>query len=241
MESNKKCIYALTRGYEDEKKYADLICRNANLLPIIKANSLDSILFHEGNITNEQQNLINRLSGFNSIFCDIGKIFEGGYEGMCLFHTIQAVWELQRLGYSYALRVDEDCQIYSMGDPFEGFDEGGIVYNRSIYFAESHSETNATLPQFVREVTGTKENFYNDKYPYSNVGAINIPLFLSHEVNDFLKKVSESDLRKPNRWGDLPVWGCALNIFHKGRVGYIKDLVYCHSSHNIVIDSNKMN
>ena len=236
MGSN-NAIVALTRGYSSINGYDSLILRNAHLKQTVnKNNQYPLILFHEGNIPKDHQDYIKEMEITQNIeFVDISSAWSGGYEGMCRFQTYD-IWNFCK-GFDNIMRVDEDCIIQSCGEnPFE---MGNNVYLRSVYFAESHTETNATLPQKIKELTGAEpSDFYNDKFVYTNVGVANVNFWLEPEMNKLIKEIAYSDLQRANRWGDLPVLGSLLNIFAEGEVGHIEGLVYKHLSHDNVITSN---
>lgn len=229
-------IVALTRGYSELLKYELLIIRNQFIKKTINQdNRYPLVLFHEGNIPKSHQNyIIENSSAQNVEFIDISKSWAGGYEGMCRFQTYD-IWNYCS-HYDRIMRVDEDCQILECGDPFN---MGDNVYLRSVYFAESHSETNATLPGRIQELTGADpKDFYNDKFVYTNVGVADVKFWLEPEMNKLIKTIAHSEDQYKNRWGDLPVLGSLLNIFAKGRVGHIEGLKYKHISHNNEIVSN---
>jgi hypothetical protein len=236
MESN-NAIVCLTRGYYNLAQYDSLIERNKAIrLHINKDNQYPLIIFHEGNISEEHQDYITHFAeGQRLIFKDISEVWAGGYEGMCRFQTYD-IWNYCK-DYDNIMRIDEDCIIQSCGD--NPFDMKGNVYLRSIYFAESHSETNATLPLFIHNLTGENiTSFYNDKFVYTNVGIGNVQFWLEPKMNLLIKSIAYSDLQLYNRWGDLPVLGSLLNIYAQDKVGHIEGLSYKHLSHDNYITSN---
>jgi len=147
---------------------------------------------------------------------------------------IYDLWQ-QCKQYDYIMRIDEDCVLQkAIYDPFDQIKNAFANYMTSVWWAESHSETNATLPQFIEEITGAdRKEFYNNKFPYTNVSVASVQYMLS--INE-LKTISESPLQKQNRWGDLPVIGALLNIFSKDKVGTLSGLSYYHASHNVSIN-----
>lgn len=232
----KNAIVCLTRGYHNLKAYDSLIERNKSILNFI-GDKYPLIIFHEGNIPNDHQQYIkSQTPQLHFTFVDISEVWVGGYEAMCRFQAFD-VWNYCR-EFDYIMRIDEDCIILKCEhDPFDLIAKN--VYLRSVYFAESHSETNATLPQRIEELTGAKkEDFYNDKFVYTNVSVSSVQFWLEPKMNELLKTISCSNEQLENRWGDLPVLGSLLNIFAVGRVGYIKGLSYRHLSHNNVINCN---
>ena len=74
----KNAIVGLTRGYQDIKRYDLLIRRNQSIYNKIYTNltnDFDVILFHEGNITKEQQTHIqNQTPNLPLIFINIKEV-----------------------------------------------------------------------------------------------------------------------------------------------------------------------
>lgn len=234
----KNAIVCLTRGYHNLRQYSNLIERNKAIKEFInKDNQYPLVIFHEGNIPEDHQDYITHFSeGQTIIFKDISEVWVGGYESMCRFQTIH-IWEYCK-EYDYIMRIDEDCIITQcITDPFSLV--GDNVYLRSVYFAESHSETNATLPQRIEELTGVNRlEFYNDKFVYTNVGLGSVKFWLQPEMYRLIKEIGMCKEQLENRWGDLPVLGSLLNIYAKGKVGSLLGLKYRHYSHNNEIDCN---
>lgn len=132
----KVAISVLTRGYDDTSLYNTLITRNNFIYDNIITKSklqFDMIIFHEGNITGEQQEHISRHSRAQLIFRDIKQYatkgafddsknvynmelcppnevserFPIGYKHMCHFWSIDLFDYLSE--YQYVIRIDEDC------------------------------------------------------------------------------------------------------------------------------------
>jgi hypothetical protein len=228
-----RVITALTRGYKDISGYATLIERNKALDKFFNGK-YPLILFHEGNISSRQQRYIADQTPNQRIeFLNIADRWQGGYEGMCRFHMWD-MWEVCQ-HYEMVLRVDEDCIISEMAtDPFEMM--GDNVYLKSCYWGESHSETNATLPQEIENLTQrNRENFYNNKFVYTNVSLARPSFWRSGEVGSVLKALSYMPDQRKNRWGDLPVLGSLLNIYAKDKVGTLTGMKYFHGTHNVQV------
>lgn len=227
-------IACLTRGYNELERYNSLINRNKAIKQFINQDcKIHLIIFHEGNITDEQMNYITSQSeGQILSFIDISSVWIGGYEGMCRFYTYN-FWNYFDKE-DLVLRIDEDCIVTKCdNNPFELIGEN--YYLRSVYWAESHSETNATLPQYVEKLTGIESNvFYNGKFPYTNVGLGKVSFFKT--IEPLLKNIALNPLQLANRWGDLPVLGSLLNIYAIGRVGALTGMSYKHYSHNVEIN-----
>lgn len=229
-------IVCLTRGYKDFHKYNTLIKRNRAISKLF-GNKYAVVIFHEGNISDEaQRHIINNSDLLTIQFRNISHCWTGGYEGMCRFHAFD-IWN-ECKEFDNILRIDEDCELKTFKDnPFD--QQGENVYLLSVYWDESHSETNATLPQFIENLTGvSKDIFYNRKYPYTNVSLSNVQFWLQSEINNILKQIATSPEQRKNRWGDLPMLGSLLNIYAQGKVGCMEGLEYYHESHNNTIICN---
>jgi len=225
-------IICLTRGYDDLSKYDTLIARN-DAIEKFFGTKYPILIFHEGNITQVAQRYIIGGSDMNIQFHNIADRWTGGYEGMCRFYAWD-IWDVCQY-YDYILRIDEDCELQEITqDPFENI--GDNVYLKSCYFAESHSETNATLPYVIEGLTGVpREEFYNDKFVYTNVSLSSVRFWREGPAADILNRVALSVDQRKNRWGDLPILGSLLNIYAKGKVGTLTGMKYSHLSHGNVI------
>ena len=229
-------IVALTRGYKELSGYTWLIERNRAIeTHLNKKLEYPLVLFHEGNIPESHQRLIQAETKQEIIWKDISEVWYGGYEAMCQFQTFH-IWNYCK-DYDMIMRVDEDCIIQrAAANPFDQM--GANVYLKTVYWEESHTETNATLPQKIQSLTGQDPSvFYNHKFPYTNVSAARVSFFTEKRMNDLLYLIAMCPDQKKYRWGDLPVLGSVLNIFARGRVGTMEGLVYRHISHANVIDT----
>lgn len=232
-------IVCLTRGYKDAGKYETLLKRNAAIYKFF-GNKYPVLIFHEGNISSRQQKYISSRHEMDVQFHNIADRWKGGYEGMCRFYTWD-LWDVCQ-HYEYIFRVDEDCELTEMQqDPFEKItgsnipEEKRCVYLKSVYWAESHSETNATLPQIIERLTG-ESDFYNGQFPYTNVSLSSVKFWREGKVNEVLKAIALSPDQRINRWGDLPVLGSLLNVYAKGKVGTLTGMKYYHLSHNVTVE-----
>ena len=134
----KVAISVLTKGYGNNNQYDTLITRN-NLIYdniIIKSTlQFDMVIFHEGNITTEQQEYISKNSKATLLFRDVKQCaskaafddskniynmelcppnelserFPVGYKHMCHFWSIDVFEYLSE--YQYTIRIDEDCYV----------------------------------------------------------------------------------------------------------------------------------
>ncbi len=247
-------IFALTRGYPSNKsKYDSLIERNYSIYEHInskRGNPTDMILFHEGNISIEDQEYINSKYQYKIKFRDVSQYFEKvnfdlegeekyglGYRYMCRFNMYH-IWK-EISDYDYALRVDEDIKITKF-DPFvfESMKEKNIVYMAGRFTKDIHRATNSTLPKYLMDNTNLNvKKIYNHRNPYTNLYATSVDFWKNKETNEILKKIAMTKKQIIYRWGDHTVHGIALN--HKNeRIHLFPKLEYSHISHNFVIKNN---
>ena len=244
--SEKIAIIALTRGYEGNlSKYSDLIKRNNLIFKNIQLSSsydLKIILFHEGNISDKDQNYIINNTNGQIYFVDVHEVFNiypgiDGYKIMCKFQMYY-LWDYVS-DYDYVIRIDEDIFI-------EKFDNEIIekMKNKNIDFCfsklsyESHIPTNNTLPNFIKEIYNLKNTkFYNHMFPYTNFYITKTNIWQQSSIKNKLNKIATFPDQEEFRWGDLPVLGSFINIenFKSKRMG---GLMYYHSSHNILVRNN---
>jgi len=130
------CIAVLTRGYETLDEYAMLIKRNQHIAVNLKVRNVDILIFHEGNIREEQQiHIQGQTPDLPLKFVDVSGVgfkpekstipkestdwFGLGYRHMCSFWFVD-FWGL--VGeYDTLLRIDEDCFVdFSIDDVFFG-------------------------------------------------------------------------------------------------------------------------
>jgi hypothetical protein len=234
----KNAIVSLVRGYTDKINYNSLIDRNKSIFEHInrkKEEKYELIIFNEGNISYEHQKYILQNSEEQPIkFVDISNSWIGGYEGMCRFYSYD-IWNYCS-SYDYILRIDEDCILKKCeNDPFLNVKNN--VCLKSVFWGENHPATCATLPIFIENLLNIpSQNFWNDKFPYTNVFLSSVKFWLDIEMNNILKKIALSENQKNNRWGDLPILGCLLNIFAKDKIGTLYGVEYSHTSHNVHIE-----
>ena len=251
----KIAVVALTRGYPKNKKlYDTLIQRNNSIYKQINQHRkipADVILFHEGNISDDDQNYISSHYPEKIIFKDISKFFLDksnlelagekkfnlGYRQMCRFNMYH-IWE-EVDQYDYILRVDEDVEIIEF-DPyvFESMYQKKIIYLTGRFTKETHPLTNSTLPLFLKENTDlTVEKVYNHRNPYTNVFASKVDFWKQNDVWSLLKSISLSENQLINRWGDHTVQGIVLN-HKKEKIRLFPKLEYKHISHDLIIKNN---
>lgn len=249
----KTAIVALTRGYEDKNLYSDLIKRNNSIyVNIIKLRSkpTDLILFHEGNISKDDQEYINSMYPEKIIFKNVSEYFqtnnidlEGeskfplGYRQMCRFNMYH-IWD-EVSDYDYIFRIDEDVEVINCNpEIFEYMRSKNFTYMTGRFTKETHRLTNSTLPNFLLNNTGMNvKKIYNHKNPYTNLYASQVKFWLEDDVQRILKIISLTDEQIKYRWGDHTVQGLILNYKEKS-IKLFPNLEYRHISHDLIIKNN---
>lgn len=250
----KIAVVALTRGYpKDRSLYKSLIERNNSIFENINKASevpIDTLLFHEGNISLSDQDYINKHFMGEIKFVNVSKYFTNltlkldgkekfnlGYRQMCRFNMYHIWDELDE--YDYILRVDEDIMI-SKFDPsvFEYMKLNGINYMTGRFTKETHRATNRTLPQYLMEHSDLDvKKLYNHKFPYTNFYATKVGFWKNEDVNKLLKTIALSNEQIIYRWGDIPVLGIVLN-YKNEKIKLFPKLEYEHISHNFKIKNS---
>ena len=260
---SKNAIVALTRGYEDIKKYEELISRNTAIYDIFYSNvenkgDYDIIIYHEGNITIDQQKWIQsqtpqlpllfiivefvdfKYDNYDNYICKPTKLsdsFPEGYKNMCNFWSISFLSYLS--AYNYIIRIDEDCVIKKFpADIIDQYKKNNIMY-ASPYFQNERDGIDVTLgmEELFQNLNGGIK-YFDIKFPYSNIFIINIPYFAKNQgVIQALEKIRETGCIFINRWGDLPIWGFILKYYIPPE-NYIeeKKIIYYHSSHQKLLN-----
>lgn len=239
-----RAVVSLIRGYSDLSGYDLVIGRNQKIQTFINQRfdkNYPLVIFHEGNIFKNHQDYIrDHSNGADIDFVDISSAWDlsiGGYQAMCRFNSYD-IWNFCK-HYESILRIDDDCYITEcQHDPFDQL--GSQVFLRSIYWREDHGPTNQTLPHYMAQVTGsTPHEFYNHRFPYTNVFASNVKFWLQPMINNPLKIISTSPYQAQWRWGDLPILGGLLNIYAPNQVGRLDGLIYDHISHKTLVNCSQ--
>jgi FkbM family methyltransferase len=255
-------IVCLTRGYSDVAQYSDLIKRNEAIFAHINSRmevQYPLVIWHEGNISRaHQEYILSSERNADVRFLDISDVFQlpagidpalyedqfsTSYRLMCKFNAFD-IWQASR-EFKYILRIDEDCIIQSIADdPFTWAEQNHLDYGFSIYTAEMHKATLATLPFFTRAYLDHRHEasgagyLYPNWFPYTNFGIARTRFFLSGRVHDFLRCAVDQPDFFYRRWGDLPLLGLAVDLFSEpDRISPIPELIYWHGSHNCLINA----
>lgn len=237
----KKAIALLTRGYKTNDEYASLIQRNKSIEENINnIRDYDFIVFHENNITIEQQIYIQDQTSLDLQFWGIPKfeprnheVFKPtapwgwNYRHMCNFWFSEF---LDRLGaYDQLLRIDEDCTVYSNLDQiFDALNEKVCVYG--MWCGDDWFNVHG-LDEFCKGIFPNKPR-KEIGGPYTNLVAWDLKRIRANEtVKGFIKAVNESEAIYTHRWGDHMLWGEALYYgFDESEYCELKSVSYYHAS-----------
>lgn len=241
MDVRTAATFGLVRGYtrkQDKYLYLMQIVRNLSLKRIarLQGERWDHIIFHEGNISPNDQRAIQILSGGGLTFIDISAEFkvpfgwsnkvEGGNLGyvlMCRFHSFQ-LWD-RLANYQRVFRVDEDCFVWAA--PNLSMSTGFLT---AALTAETHASTNESLGRTLTAMGNSQ--LYNHKFPYTNVYMTSPEPWLKSEVSGFLSQFRDMEDGLKYRWGDIPILGIALNRFASlGPLEVSSEFSYFHTSH----------
>jgi len=195
---NKNAIVALTRGYNDLSRYDVLIKRNISIYEKISVinNNFDVILFHEGNITDEQQNYIqsktpllplkffnvkevgtknafnDSLNIVNNELCpptQLSLSFSLGYKHMCHFWSIDFLQYLKN--YKYIMRLDEDCIVTKIDvDVFNHMNVNNLKYLSPCFQEQDDPNVIVGLEKLWNEFISV-----NNIVPYKNFNDVRCP------------------------------------------------------------------
>ncbi len=242
-------IFCLTRGYSgfNKMRYLKLILRNLLIRRAIKGSSekYDSVIFHEGNIGLLDQVILRILSlNVRLRFIQVDNYFEGlspvrtpklggaslGYVMMCRFQYGK-VWTYLA-NYEILIRIDDDCFVSKI--PSLLIDQ---LFACSGISEETHLETNQTMPIYLKDQN--LGDFYDQKFPYTNLYATRGSFWKRTDVQSFLQGVLNKQDSIENRWGDLPVIGVALKAFGAWdyNLNTLKDFHYDHFSHRASVET----
>lgn len=220
----KNAIVVLTRGYENENFYKSLIVRNKNIKKhIIDSVSyeFDFIIFHEGNISQKQQDFIksftpeipisfiNVKSGIPKLFgtpiktlnvdlcppTSLSNSFPLGYKHMCHFWSVDFLDLLKN--YKYVIRIDEDCIV-------EEFDKNIIneIENNKILFASPMFQ-GQDEPMVIKGLDIFRKKYCSEKgidivtpfekikCPYTNFMIIDVENIINNKI--IMEFISEID------------------------------------------------
>jgi hypothetical protein len=261
---NKNGIIALTKGYKKNEEYKELISRNKSIYDVYYSklqnkNECDIVLYHEGNITNEQQKWIQEQTpnlplifkeiefiNFNETdikpnnkYCHLNdrtKYFPNGYKNMCHFWSVDLFKYTKE--YDYIIRIDEDCIIKKLSPTIlSEYKTKNIYYSSPYYQGYDAEDFTMGMEQFFQDINNGKK-YYNIRFPYTNLFIMYVPYFLKNtKILEALSKINDTQCIFINRWGDLPIWGYLLK-YYVPQENHIEDknIAYVHGSHHANIN-----
>jgi len=244
-------VVILTRGYKELSKYKDLIKRNVSISKNLINKNIDIIIFHEGNITDNQQIYISKFTPeLNIIFKNVEFLnknvvfdkdtvrFNIGYRHMCSFWFVD-FWNYVE-NYEYILRIDEDCIInFNIDSIFQKMENKVAVYGKWVKDADYVTKK---LNKFTLNFLQKSAFPRRPSGPYTNVIGFNLTLLRENELlKKYIDKVKESDNIYIYRWGDLSLWGEVLSYFYNSsQHSNTNEIKYYHGSHNTSINEQSV-
>ena len=151
-----------------------------------------------------------------------------GYFHMCSFWFVN-FWHFVE-NYDYILRVDEDCIInFKILEMFRTLETKVACYGTWVRddprFVKGLYQFNLA---FLQKHNITPKGRINDNYiddygfwtskvsgPYTNLLGLNLSKLRNNEsLKKYIETVKLSDYIYIRRWGDLPLWGSALECFY---------------------------
>jgi len=266
-EQLKIAIGCLLRGYQKLSEYDDFLRRSKSILASLKHEDTDAvihhIIFHEGNIGQSHQNYLKKKSTIDFIFVNVeaefvwqdvsesdfcypttlSNSFSLGYKSMCRFWFDGFIRYAKE--YDYLIRIDEDCVIYqsSLIEIINEMENCHSTYATPFIYGADDSLVTVGLKELIIKFQDEKslENAYDPAFnPYTNVFFINMAKISNNSMfKDFSDVVHKSGCIFINRWGDLPLWGCVIQIcLSKSDFLICNQFKYFHSSIGDMVNKN---
>lgn len=265
----KVAICCLLRGYNQFSLFEDFlrrcraIKRNLSQYSGKDLHEYDHLIFHEGNISQEYMTILLLKSGLNLQFVDVSNefiwnisssssfcketplsnSFSDGYKSMCRFWFDGFLRYTER--YDYIVRIDEDCVLLNcdIESIIQGLAENSLLYATPRVFGKDDINVTQGLSNFVKNYSKLHElnRQYNDSWnPYTNLFFLDRNQIVSNlEFMNFCQAVHDTRCIYINRWGDLPLWGCALQLFFdRSKIIVIDSLKYEHSSFGELVNKS---
>jgi hypothetical protein len=247
MNMSISAVVILTRGYRELFKYNDLIKRNVSISKNLINKNIDIVIFHEGNITKNQQIYISKFTPElkiifkNVVFLNKNIVFDKdtirfniGYRHMCFFWFVD-FWNYVE-NYEYILRIDEDCVInFNIDTIFQKMGNKVAVYGK---WEKDADYVTKKMNKFTLDFLQNSKLPRKPSGPYTNVIGFNLTLLRKNELlKKYIDKVKESDNIYVYRWGDLSLWGEVLSyLYHPSQHSNTTNIKYYHGSHNTSIN-----
>jgi len=252
----KSAVVVLTRGYPRLEQYVKLIQRNMAVEKHLRDKTIDIVIFHEGNITQQQQEYIQSFTpSLHMIFTDIkkdGLAFSDikrslpispsvqcpfGYRHMCAFWFTD-FWSFCK-DYDRIIRIDEDCNVEFDIQEILGYLDSNVAvfgkWDRDEAFVTQGLNT-FTL-EFLRKQCDVIPLQKEPSGPYTNVIALNLVVLRNNTtVMKYVDAIKESNNIYIWRWGDLPLLGDILHYIFPKECLLTHKIKYYHESHNAQVN-----
>tara|TARA_B100000686_G_C16790222_1_gene978152 strand:- start:2228 stop:3085 length:858 start_codon:yes stop_codon:yes gene_type:complete len=257
---SKNAVIVLTKGYDNVKDYKLLIKRNKHLEKYFNKH-LSYLIFHEGNISIEHQNYIQKQTPklkfkFINVSADFKKKdapyypptrvhaahLGQGYRNMCSFWFV-SFWKYVK-NYNKILRVDEDCDMLS------DYNKIFPLLDKFICVCGKWEPDQNYVTQGLNKFTSNFFKSYNIDIhkksasgPYTNVIGFNLDRLRENTILfKFIDALKKSNNIYIYRWGDLPVWGEVLHYMYPKNKYLIWDkITYHHGSHYLTVNKQNLN
>jgi len=258
----KKCVALLTRGYDNFDSYSSLITRNKHIECNLLDKTIDILIFHEGNITEQHQIEITKNTPLLNIkfinitshafkkekecikFYEPTKMFNLGYRHMCSFWFVD-FWNFVS-DYDYLIRIDEDCIVFSnIDDVFTKLIKYPII---SAKYDGDNDFVTVGMNQFTLNfINNNSESGYvfkknNPKHlpggPYTNFCGLSLKTLRENNMlHKYIQEVDLSNQIYEKRWGDLPLWGEVVDYIIGSESLFIDNTFrYYHESHKTLVN-----
>lgn len=257
--AERNAIVGLVRGYKDLSQYFSLRRRNK----LLKKNYMDKhgdatvIIFHEGNVTPEQQEFLSREAGMGITFYNVGNQFKTpacadrsnlGYKHMMRFYCMQMPKMLETWGYDKWWRLDDDSFILEPIDysVFKWMNKKGAVYgyvHTKIPVAPQAKLTERTLLPVVADYMKANDielrwGELNSRNYYNNFHVTSVHFWQKPVVRRFLEFLDKTQGIYVHRWGDHLIQALTLKLFaDHGQVEKLPGIAYLHASHDFKIQT----
>ncbi len=171
-----------------------------------------------------------------------------GYRNMCHFYAVGCINLLSQIGFTHALRVDEDCILHDSLSPVYDLivNQAPNLLGTPALFMESHKVTNDRLPRFLKLTNldfydlWKKEYYQESPMLYSNVCYYNIKLLSEFSgFKIFSRYINQTGIIHRYRIGDAPLLYWASQLVSYGPA-VLDKLTYTHLSHNAKVKDGKV-
>jgi hypothetical protein len=255
----KIAIACLLRGYENQFDYTDFILRSKQIKLLvdqeISDNQIDHVIFHEGNINPKMQAVLKKQTGLNLLFRNVHEEFQWdravvsvicystslsesfslGYKSMCRFWFDGFLKYADE--YEYIVRIDEDCILFQFDlmDSIRAMEQQQAAYGTPLIYGLDDKDVTIGLKNFTENFQanlGISKAFDPTLNPYTNVAIVSVRKVQQNIIFlKFAQEVHKTGCILINRWGDLPLWGAALQTcFSKDEVIILSQIKYFHGS-----------